>query len=129
MPFTATVEDKIIHIAWEGVVSQDDLQHVDREIPRLATELRFAPNVLHTFDAVTERGFEPMAVYAVSQQRRQRKIPVPVKSALVVRTPEARRVAEVFMALNRTPNLTLETFDSEKRARAWLRSGAPSLAP
>lgn len=120
MPFTATVEDRIVHIAWQGVVSEEDLCQVDREIPRLAAELRFAPNVLHTFDKVTQRGFEPKAVYAVSQQRSQRRIPVPVRSALVVKTPEARRVAEVFMALNRSPNLTIETFASGKAARAWL---------
>ncbi|MBE2213607.1 MAG: hypothetical protein IAE82_07035 [Opitutaceae bacterium] len=120
MPYTATVEDRIIHIAWEGVIAPDDLEGVDREIPRLAAELRFAPNVLHTFDQVTGRSFDPMAAFAVSQKRKYRRIPVPVRAALVVKSPEATRIAEVFVALNRTPNLTMERFPSEKAARAWL---------
>lgn len=120
MPYTATVEDRIVHIAWEGTVTQQDLEAVDREIPRLAAELRFAPHVLHTFAPAMTRAFEPMDVFAVAQRRSTRKIPVPVKSALVVKGAEARRVAEVFLALNRSPNLTMETFTSEKAARAWL---------
>ncbi len=120
MPYTVAIEDRIVHIAWVGTVSQKDLEQVDQEIPRIAAELRFAPHVLHTFAAVMERTFEPLDVFALSQRRSTRKIPVPVKSALVVKSAEARRVAEVFMALNRSPNLTMESFTSEKAARAWL---------
>jgi len=120
MPYTATVEGRNVHIAWHGVVSREDLQSIGKEIPRLAAELGFAPNVLHTFGTMTGYTFQPIAAYVVALVRKRVTIPHPVKSVSVATTPETRKMAQFFKTLNRSPNLTMEIFESETAARAWL---------
>ena len=120
MPYTATVEGRIVHIAWHGVVSREDLQSIGKEIPRLAAERGFAPDVLHTFGLMQGYTFQPIAAYVLALVRKRATIPHPVKSALVATTPETKKMAQLFRAMNRTPNLTMEIFDSEAAARAWL---------
>ena len=89
VPYTYTIEDRIVHLAWSGVVAKEDLQAIGREMPRLAAELGFAPDVLHTFDAVAGYSFQPIAAYALSLLRKRVVIPYPVRSAAVARTPES----------------------------------------
>lgn len=120
MPYTANVEDRIIHVVWTGVISDADLQQVEQTIPRISEERRRPMNVLHTFDAVTGRTFESKAAYAVALKRREHTIPAPVRAAVVVSTPDERHMADLFVALNRSPDLNIASFDSEKVARAWL---------
>ena len=86
----------------------------------LAAELGFAPDVLHTFDAVAGYSFQPIAAYALSLLRKRAVIPYPVRSAAVARTPETLALARIFIALNRTRNLTMEVFDSEEKGRRWI---------
>ena len=124
MPYTYTIEDRIVHIAWGGVISKDDLQAIGKDMPRLARELGFAPDVLHTFDGATGYSFQPIAAYALSLLRKRVVIPYPVRSASVVTTPEQRSLAKIFKALNRTHNLTMGIFDSEEAARRWIGSKA-----
>jgi hypothetical protein len=120
MPYTYTVEDRIVHIAWDGTISRQDLQSVDQEMPRLAVRLGFGPNVLHTFAEATGHNYELITAYMVSLIRKRIAIPHPVKSALVATTPETKRMAELFRELDATPNLTIEVFASEAAAREWL---------
>jgi len=120
MPYTYTIEDRIVHVAWNGVVSKEDLQSIGGAIPRIAAELGFAPNVLHTFGQMTGYTFQPIAAYVVALVRKRAHIPHPVRSASVATTPETKKMAQFFKTLNRSPNLTMEVFDSEQAARAWL---------
>ena len=120
MPYTHTIKDRIVHITWEGIVSKEDLQSIGKLMPRLSGELGFAPDVLHTFDAVTGYGFPPIAAYMLSLLRKRVAIPIPVRSAVVVKTKEAKGLAAVFKALNRSPNLTMELFDNEESALRWI---------
>jgi hypothetical protein len=120
MPYTHTVEGRIVHIVWSGVVSKEDLQSLGEDLPRFAAELGFAPDLLHNFDAVTGYGFQPIAAYMLSLVRKRLAIAHPVKSASVAKTPELRRMVQIFKTLNRTHNLTMEIFDSEEAARRWL---------
>ena len=120
MPYTYTIEDRIVHIAWAGVISKDDLQSIGKDIPRLAGLLGFAPDVLHTFDGMTGYSFQPIAAYVLSLVRKRVTIPHPVRSASVAKTPEMQKMARFFQSLNRTKNLEMEVFESEGAARHWL---------
>lgn len=120
MPYTYTVENRLVHIAWSGIVSKEDLRAIGLEMPRLAASLGFAPDVLHTFDAVTGYGFQPIAAYMLALLRKRVVIPHPVKSASVATTPEMRRLAQIFITLNRNHNLVMKMFDTEETARRWL---------
>lgn len=120
MPFSHTVEDRVVHVAWHGLVSREDLQAFGKAMPQLVASLGFIPDVLHTFEAVDGYGFQPITVYMFSLLRKRVHIPKPVRSAVVATTPETRSLAKVFKALNRTKNLEMEIFDSEVAARRWL---------
>ncbi len=89
MPFTHTVEDRILHFRWNGVISREDLQRFGAEMPGLVERIGFIPDVLHTFDEVTGYSFQPLMVYLFSMLRKRATIPRPVKSAAVAKTPRS----------------------------------------
>ena len=120
MPFTHAVEDDIVHFSWHGVITREDLQTFGKNMPALAASLGTVPFVLHTFKEVQGYRFQPLVVYTFSLLRKRAKIPYPVKSAVVVDAPEKLAMARLFKACNHSPNLTIEIFESEERARAWL---------
>ncbi len=120
MPFTHTVENRLLHFRWHGVISRKDLQTFGRNMPGLVASLGFSPNILHTFDGMKGHSFQPLMVYMFSLLRKRAQIPAPVKSAAVAKTPKVRAIARLFKACNHSPNLTIEVFESEEAARAWL---------
>ena len=120
MPYTHTVEDRILHFSWFGVLSLEDLQTFGRNMPGLVASLGFSPNILHTFDEMKGYSFQPIMVYMFSLLRKRAKIPHPVKSAAVAKTPEVLAVARLFKAVNHSPNLTIEVFSTDEAARVWL---------
>lgn len=129
MPFTHTLEDKILHVTWFGVISREDLKAFGEAMPGLMQSLDFCPHILHTFDEVEGYDFQPIVVYTFSLLRKRVTIPTPVRSAALVRAthPERQKevaaLAKLFKAMNRTRNLTIEVFDDETEAREWLNDG------
>lgn len=120
MPFTHSVENHILHFNWYGIISRDDLQAFGEGMPGLVDSLGFLPCVLHTFDEMKDYSFQPIMVYMYSLLRKRAKIPQPVKAAAVAKTLRVLAVARLFKACNHSPNLTIEVFDSEDAALAWL---------
>lgn len=121
MPYSYVIEDRVVHVSWQGVVSREDLQSIGQAMPRIARELGFPPDVLHTFEATTGYSFQPIAAYMLALLRKRVEIPSPVRSAVVAATRETRAVAKIFKALNRNHNLEMELFATEAEARRWLR--------
>ncbi len=120
MPIICTTEGRIVHAAWSGMITKDDLENLGKEMPRIGRELGFAPDVIHTYEGVTDVGFEPVAAYQYPLQQKQVSIPSPVRSAMVVTTKESEYLATIFKTLNRTPNLEMKVFYDEASARRWL---------
>ena len=120
MPYSYIIEGRVVHIVWSGVISKEDLQSVGKAMPRLAAELGFAPDVLHTFDTVIGHSFQPLAAYMFSLLRKRVEIPNPVRSAAVATTPEGKSMARMMATLNRNHNLEMKVFASEEAARRWL---------
>jgi hypothetical protein len=109
-----------VHVSWHGLIAQADLDSFSKEMPRIGRGLGFAPDVLHTFEAVTGLGFDPAAAYQYSHKQRQVEIPNPIRAAMVVTTKESEYLATVFMKLNRAANLEMQVFFDEASARHWL---------
>lgn len=120
MPYDVTVEGRIVHIAWTGVIAQADLDSLLREMPRIGRDLGAAPDVIHTFDDTTGFSFEPGAAYQHSLQQRETEIPNPIRVAIVATTQEGEALATVFKGLNCNPNLEMRVFGNEAVARRWL---------
>jgi hypothetical protein len=124
MPFTYTIEGRLLHFHWSGTLTQTDIQAMGAAMPKLSQQVVGAtgkmPDVLHDFEAVESCDFPPIAAYDQSLRRRNVPIPRPVKSAIIASQNGGRAMARLFQALNRNPNLTMEIFDSEAAARQWL---------
>ena len=120
MSYSYSIEERIVHVRWQGVIAADDLDAFGQDMPRIGKELGFAPNVLHTFAETTGFSFEPVAAYQYSLLQKQVKIPNPIRAAMVVGTSDGEALATVFKTLNRTPNLTMRVFANETAARLWL---------
>ncbi len=120
MPYTCTLDGRIVRVCWQGMITQDDLASFGKEMPRIGRQLGFAPDVLHSFDGSDGVGFEPAAAYHYSVQQRQITIPNPIRSAQVVSSKESEYIATVFSSWNRTPNLEMKVFFDEASALRWL---------
>ena len=120
MPFTPTVKERFVHIAWHGNVTQTDLMALGQELPKIAASLGCAPDVLHTFGELGDKVFTPWAAFEHSIRRETTPMKNVVKSAVVATTPQVLAVARMMQALNRNPGLTMEIFSSETDALAWL---------
>ena len=120
MPYTHTIEGRIVHVCWYGAITHQDLDVFGAEMPRIGRSLGFAPDVLHTFAAVTGLGLKPIEAFAYSLRRSQEPIPNPIRSAIVGSSAQGEALATVFKELNRTPNLEMKVFADETAARRWL---------
>ncbi len=120
MPYSLTVEGRIVHVCWTGVVAKEDLDSFGEAMPRVGRDLGFAPDVIHTFETTTGFSFQPVAAYLYSEQLRQVQIPNPIRAAIVTDTQEGEALATVFKTLNHTPNLEMKVFANEAAARLWL---------
>lgn len=120
MPYSYTIDDRIVHVSWSGVIAKDDLKSFGEDMPRVGRELGFAPDVIHTFDGVAGHSFQPIAAYLYSLLQKRVQIPNPIRAAIVASTPEGKAMAKVFTTLNRSRNLEMGVFADEASARRWL---------
>ena len=120
MPFSCTIEERCVHVAWREAISVEDLREFGREMPRIGRTLGRAPDVIHTFEEVTGLGFDPSAAYEYSMSQKAVAIPNPIRAAMVATTKENEYLATIFIKLNRAPNLEMRVFFDEASARVWL---------
>lgn len=122
MAFKHTIHEDYIHIEWYGELTRSDLQELGSLIPELGFKMGYAPNVLHTFDAVTSASLQPWDAFQHSLRIEDARLPNRAKSASVAKHPAALAMASLFQELNRNPMLVMETFNTEEEAITWLRN-------
>lgn len=120
MPYSHTIEGHIIHIAWYGRITKEDLDTLGRELPQIAGKLPFASNILHTYEGVTEASFDPVEIHHYSNAAKQIKPPVPIRAAMVSVSMQGEYLATLFKMLNRVENIEMRVFCDEASARLWL---------
>ncbi len=120
MPYSYTIEGRLVHVSWHGMITKEDLVAFGADMPQVGRTLGAAPDVLHTFEAVEGHRFQPIAAYMYSLLQKRVEIPNPVRAAIVAVTQEAEALATVFKTLNRTRNLEMKIFANEAAARLWL---------
>ena len=120
MPYSYFNEGRIVHVSWHGLVTKEDLVAFVDDMPRVGQALGLAPDVLHTFEAVTGHSFQPIAAYMYSLLQKRTQIPNPIRAAIVATTQEGEALGTVFKTLNRTSNLEMKVFANEAAARRWL---------
>ncbi len=120
MPFSHAIDGRVVHVAWYGAVTAEDIAALEQELPAISRSLGFAADVLHTFVGVTSADFSPTAAFASSRRMQQAAIPNPIRVAMVVVTKENEFLATIFKTLNHSPSIEMKVFFDEPSARRWL---------
>lgn len=121
MPIQIEICADHLHVRWSGIITAADLAQLFGELPAAVKRCRFTPHVLHTMEEEADLRIDTIEAFNYSKRRIPTAIPEPVRGAFVAHTPASVAIARNFANFNRSPNLTLRSFVSEKAALAWLR--------
>ena len=121
MPFEIRDEGNYYSARLSGILDRADLDALMEEVERLED----AGVLLDRLTDLTplERidvGFED--VYSLAAHRAERKVTVPIRSALVANRPVQFGFARMFQMLNDNPRILIRIFDNLEEAQQWLRS-------
>ncbi len=121
MPFEISDEGNFHSARLFGVLDRADLNAVMNEVQRLEDEgmLRDRLTDLTALERI-DVGFEE--VFALAATRAQRKVPAPIRSALVANRPVQFGFARMFQMLNDNPRIQIRIFGNLEEAQQWLRS-------
>lgn len=122
MPYTIVQEDGILRITFSAAVTPEEVIALLREVEAIEKDANPVPNRIVTLRAVTDIQLGYVEIKPLAWKRRAERFPNSVKSAVVVSTPVQRGIARMFQTLSDNPQETLEIFDDEATAMAWLRS-------
>lgn len=122
MSVEITVEPDIIRVTLSGVLTDQDLADVATAAADIERDRNPVPPRLTNMTGVTEMKIGYPDVKALADRRRLLAFPNDFKSAIVVGTPVQRGMARMFQTLNDNPRITIQIFDDETAALAWLRS-------
>jgi hypothetical protein len=121
MPFEISDEGNFHSARLFGVLDRADLDAVMQEVERLEDEgvMRDRLTDLTALDHINV-GFEE--VFALAVKRGERKVPAPIRSALVANRPVQFGFARMFQMLNDNPRIQIRIFGNREEAQRWLHS-------
>lgn len=121
MPFEINDEGTFYSTRLFGVLAPADLNAVMKEVHRLEDEglLRDRLTDLTALDRI-DVGFEE--VFALALERSERRVPAPIRSALVANRPVQFGFARMFQMLNDNPRIQIRIFGNREEAQRWLHS-------
>ena len=122
MSVEIAVEPDIIRVTLSGVLTDQDLADIATAAADIERDRDPVPPRLTNMTGVTEMKIGYPDVKALADRRRLLAFPNDFKSAIVVGTPVQRGMARMFQTLNDNPRITIQIFDDETAALAWLRS-------
>jgi stage II sporulation SpoAA-like protein len=115
------IEQDLIHVTLSGVLTGEDLAQIASAADEIERDRDPVPNRLTDMTGVTEVQVGYPEVRSLAEHRRVIAFPNDFKSAIVVHTPVQRGMARMFQTLNDNPRITIQIFDDEAAALAWLR--------
>jgi hypothetical protein len=121
MPFEIRDEGNFHSARLFGVLDRADLDAVVQEVERLedAGALKDRLTDLTAVERI-DVGFEE--VFALAQKRTNRRVPAPIRSALVANRPVQFGFARMFQMLNDNPRIQIRIFGTLEEAQQWLHS-------
>jgi hypothetical protein len=122
MSFAVGIEADIVRVSMYGILTRQDLTDLlaasdaidrrhDRIPPRL-TDLR----------GVTEFQVSFAQLSGLAAARTAARFPNAFRSALLVSSPAQLGMANMYRTLNDNPQISIEVFEDEAAALAWLRN-------
>ena len=121
MSFTMVEEKGVIRVTMFGVLTRQDLAEIQVAAELIEDGRDRVPHRLADLRAVTEVQIRYPDVHRLAEARRTRTFPNSFKSAIVVGNAVQAGMARMFRTLNDNPQISLEVFEDEAAAIAWLR--------
>jgi len=121
MPFRLHIQAPLVHIEWYGELVNADFTRFLTELPKIGRQLGYAPNLLHTFDEVTDAHLHYDEANAQAEHRSRIALPNKIRSATVANRPLIYGFTRMFITLNSNPDIEMQVFSSQEEAHAWLR--------
>ena len=121
MPFEFRDEGNYYYARLSGSLDRAELNALTQEVERLEDAGVMLDRItdLTSLERI-DVGFEE--VFAVAQRRADRKVTVPIKSALVANRPVQFGFARMFQMLNDNPRIQIRIFGNLEEAQQWLHS-------
>lgn len=111
----------LIRVTLSGTLTDEDLAAIAVRADEIERDRDPVPHRIINMTGVTEMKVGYPDVKALANHRRAIPFPNDFKSAIVVDTPVQRGMARMFQTLNDNPRITIQIFDDEATALAWLR--------
>ena len=121
MSYEIAIEPDLIRLTLSGELTGQDLADIASAADDIERDRDPVPHRLTDMTGVTEFQVGYPDVKHLAEHRRVIAFPNDFKSAIVVRTPVQRGMARMFQTLNDNPRITIQIFDDEAAALAWLR--------
>jgi hypothetical protein len=121
LPYAIAMESDILVVTISHALTPEDLTGIMRDADEIEKDLDPVPHRITTSTEPFEVrvGYPEVRVFA--WHRRAIVFPNVFRSAIVVRSPVERGIARMFQTLNDNPQITIEIFDNDAEALAWLR--------
>jgi len=116
------LESDMIRVTVSGALTPQDLTDIMREADEIEKGMDPILNRITINAPGTEIQVGYKEVKEFAWYRRAIRFPNVFRSAIVVHSPVQRGVARMFQTLNDNPQITIQIFDDEAAALAWLRS-------
>lgn len=126
MPYTIDVEADLLRVTWSEAITEAALLEVARRIAELDAGHPEARHHLTDISAVTDIPLTTSIMQTFVRDRRSRRYPKPIKSAIVAPDAVHFGFARMVETLLDHPQIVFAIFPSVVAAREWLKT--PGLA-
>src|SRR5262245_46964140 len=126
MPYSLTVEPKLIRAVFSDSMTAADLRTLADELAAIERTLPMALDRLTDLSHVSDIQLTYPDMLAYVEHRRAQRLANPVKCALVASRPVGVGFARMFQTLSDHPQVTVDLFATLEEAEAWLLADSAS---
>ncbi|HXT71902.1 MAG TPA: hypothetical protein VN700_19265 [Vicinamibacterales bacterium] len=123
MPYRFAQTPLALRVDLLGVISAADIRGMLEEVERIEAGLSVMPNRVIDLTQVTAHEFTTSDMIANAHRRRMTAFSNPFRVAIIAPTPVSLGYARMFQILNDNADVTIEIFNDDGGAAAWLSAG------
>lgn len=120
MAFEIVQQPDLFRLRLFGTLTEQDLVDIAAAADTMERGRDYVPARIADMTGVTRVEIDYEMVKALANRRRVIQFPNAFRSAIVVSTPVQMGMARMYQTLMENPQITLEIFDNEAAALAWL---------
>jgi hypothetical protein len=125
MAYRLSYDGPLLLIHLSGTLTRSDLEAIGDDVLALEQGGTNAPPRLTDLREITDAAIGYAEMSQLADRSRTRPLATRVRSALLVAQPLQLGFARMFQILNEHPNVTMQIFEDERAARAWVSGSSP----